>query len=72
MKKQHNFDLLDWHNQKSGYKCLGVDGKISKVKVPGNQMEKHDKQTVMCQVEKKFVGHFIPENGGGWGGNCYL
>ena len=65
MKKQHEFDLMDWHKGKTGYKCLGVDGKTSNVKVAGNQVQKLEKQTVICQVKKEFVGHFTPPNGEG-------
>ena len=65
MKKQHVFTSMEQHKKNSGYKCLGVDGKISNVKVAGNKVEKLEKQTVICQVEKEFVGHFTPPNGEG-------
>ena len=57
----HNINI----NSGNGCESQTVDGKISNVKVPGNQVEKLDKQTVSCQVEKKFVGHFTPPNGEG-------
>ena len=65
MKQKHQFHLMDQHKKNTGYKVLGVDGKKSDVKVARNQKEKIDKQTVIDQVEKKFVGHFTPSNGEG-------
>ena len=43
----------------------GFDGKSSDVWVDSHQQEKADKQAVIDQVSKGFVGCFLPENGEG-------
>ena len=43
----------------------GFDGKSSDVWVDSHHQEKADKQAVIDQVSKGFVGCFLPENGEG-------
>ena len=62
MKEKYGKELVKKHEGIGGYKILGVDGKKSPVRLKNGE-EIQDKETVICQIEKKFVDYFIPLNG---------
>ena len=43
--------------------ALGVDGKKSNVRQQHGRMSQKDKEVIIDQVTKKYIGFFIPESG---------
>ena len=56
--KQHEEDV-------TGLKSIGFDGKKSRTCQEHSQKIVQDKQTVICNVTRKYVSSFIPEDGTG-------
>ena len=56
--KQHEEDV-------TGLKSIGFDGKKSRTCQEHSQKIVQDKQTVICNITRKYVSSFIPEDGTG-------
>ena len=65
LKERYGLDLIKEHEEYGEFTFLGFDGKKGPVRLEHCKEEIAEKETVIDQVSKKYVDHFIPENGTG-------
>ena len=64
-REAQGLELVQEHEEKTGFLHLGTDGKKSLVKMPQNQWAMVDKQSVVDQSSRSFVRHYVPKDGKG-------